>query len=318
MHDTIPSLQPTLPKVFDSWAQVFTDLRVSEAFKASSTPRCLAQHPQLAAPFVAEVGAAIRDKQLHRRPVEVMVRRESVVEPTHERTGGPDYIALRNAMESAQKHYFANRRAGLGTRDGAENDPLLAVVSSAQSDFFAARERHQPFVEQSRRTAARDYWSRIRPRGLDDDFFADLPAGSNLARMSRIEPAWWWRSFFTKLQIECAEHHAADGCFVDAIPTLRAGARKKKLSATIAEWCEARADEWGWDAPQHYRMLALRAEPKAARLAEWFDQRAPGYLSDGNVRQSLHAHLALLMSELDPMVKALAAGCDGPSEHWRN
>gem|GEM_PF-5700772 len=145
LRDTIPSLQPTLPKVFDSWAQVFTDLRVSEAFKASPLPRCLAPHPELAAPFVAEVGAAIREKQLHRRPVEVLVRRESVVEPAHERTGGPDYIALRNAMESAQANYFAERRADAGERKATLAHSLPAEVVRAQSAYFAARERHQLF-----------------------------------------------------------------------------------------------------------------------------------------------------------------------------
>jgi hypothetical protein len=313
-----PSLQPTLPTGFDSWAQVFTDLRVSEAFKTSPMPRCLARQPELAAPFVAEIGAAIRDKQLHRRPVEVMVRCECVVEPSHERIGGPDFVALRNAMESAQENYFASRRTCSRDRDASLIHSLPAEVSRAQSAYAAMRERHRPFVEQSRRAAARDYWANIRARGLDDDFFADLPADSIIARMSRIEPAWWWRSFFTKLQIECADHHAADGCFVDAIPILRAGARKKKLAATITEWCEARADDWGWDAPRHYRMLALRAEPKAKRLVDWFDQRAPAYLSDPNLRQSLHAHLALLLSALDPMATVFAAERDGLSAHWRN
>jgi hypothetical protein len=73
-------LQPALPAGLDSWAQVFTDLRVSAAFDASPVPRCMLLHPELAAPFVAEISAAIRGKQLHRRPVEALVRRESVVE----------------------------------------------------------------------------------------------------------------------------------------------------------------------------------------------------------------------------------------------
>ncbi len=311
----MPPLQPTLPIGFDSWAQVFTDWRVSRAFAASKPPRCLAYHPELAAPFVTEIGAAICDKQLRRRPLEALIRRESAVEPAHEQIGGTTYAAVCHAMESALEIYFRQRRVS-----GAVRQPALhgAEVERLQSDFFAARSRHASFVELARHAAAQDYWTQTCPRGLADDFFDDLAADSAIARMSRIEPAWWWRSFFTKLQTECAKHHAADGCFVETIPALRIGARKKKLAATITEWCEARADEWGWDAPGHYRMLTNRAEPKATKAATWFNQCAPGYLSDRQVRRSLHARLTLLLAGLDPMAKRFVAEENCPSEHWRN
>ena len=314
----MPPLQPILPTGFDSWAQVFTDWRVSRAFDASPVPRCLAHHPELAAPLVAEIGAAIRDKQLHRRPVEAMIHREAVVEPTHVRLGGPDYVTLRAAMEVAQENDVRGPRSGASDRDVDPDQSFRAEVDRFQSEYFAMRQRHEAVVAQTRHTAARDYWASIRTRGLDDAFFDDLPADSVAARMSRIAPAWWWRSFFTNLQTECAEHHTADGCLVDAIPTLRTGARKKKLAARIGEWCEARADDWGWDAPRHYRMLALRAGPKATALANWFERRAPGYLGDQQIRQSLHARLTLVLGRLDPMATMLATEANGLSEHWRN
>lgn len=311
-------MQPILPNGFDSWAQVFTDWRVSRAFDASPVPRCLAHHPELAAPFVAEIGAAIRAKQLHRRPVEAMIRREAVVELTHDLLGGPDYVTLRAAMEAAQETHVRGPRSGASDREVDFNQSLRAEVDRFQSAYFAMRQRHEALVEQARHAAVRDYWASIRTRGLDDDFFDDLPADFVAARMSRIAPAWWWRSFFTNLQTECAEHHAADGCLVDSIPTLRTGARKKKLAARIGEWCEARADDWGWDAPRHYRMLALRAEPKATALANWFERRAPGYLGDQQIRQSLHACLTLALGRLDPMATILATKRNDLSEHWRN
>ena len=314
-HDIMPPLQPTLPIGFDSWAQVFTDWWVSQVFDASRPPHCLAQHPELAAPFVAEIGMAIRDKQLRRRPLEALIRRESAVEPAHEQTGGPTFVAICHAMESALENHFRQRRGS-----GSDRQPafLAGEVERLQSDFFAARSRHAPFVEQARHTAAQDYWTQTCPRGLDDDFFDDLAADSAIARMSRVEPAWWWRSFFTKLQTECAEYHSADGLFVDALPMLRAGARKKKLAATIAEWCEARADEWGWNAPRHYRMLANRAEPKAKTVVEWFNRQAPGYLTEAKIRSAAHARLAELLARLDPVGKLLVVARSQESEHWRN
>jgi len=317
-HDTIHPLQPALPAGLDSWAQVFTDLRVSAAFDASPVPRCMLLHPELAAPFVAEIGAAIREKQLHRRPVEALVRRESVVEPVHDRIGGPNYIALREAMESAQKVYFAGYRSTAGGYETASQRLLRAEVDRFQSAYSGARRQHEPFVAHARHTAAKDYWTKVGARGLDDAFFNDLPADSTAARISRIEPAWWWRSFFQKLQTECADHHAADGRLVDEMPSLRASAGKKKLAATVADWCESRADVWGWDAPRHYRMLTLRAGPKAKTLERWFDERAPGYLRDRQQRQALHAALSTFLGNLDPMEKLIAVTRNAPSEHWRN
>jgi hypothetical protein len=317
-HDTIHPLQPALPAGLDSWAQVFTDLRVSAAFDASPVPRCLLLHPELAAPLVAEIGAAIREKQLHRRPVEALVRRESVVEPVHDRIGGPDYIALRQGMESAQKAYFACYRPTAGACETLSQRLLRAEVDRVQSAYSAARRQHEPFVARARHTAAKDYWTKIRARGLGDAFFDDQPADSTAARISRIEPAWWWRSFFQKLQTECADHHAADGRLVDEMPSLRASSGKKKLAATVADWCESRADEWGWNAPRHYRMLALRAGPKGKSLALWFDERAPGYLRDRQQRQAMHAFLSDVLSDLDPMKNFFAETRNSQSAHWRN
>jgi len=216
MHGKIPALQPTLPTGFDSWTQVFTDWRVSRAFEASPYPRCLADQPELAAPFVAEIGRAIRDKQLRCRPVELAIHREAVVEPAYERSGGAAYVALRQAMESAQENYVAQLRGNTADGESAGHGDLRTEVERLQSAFFASRQRHEPVVAQARRASVQDYWAKNQPRGMDDTFFADAPTDSAPVRMSRIDPGWWWRSFFTHLQQEFAKHHSADGCFLDA------------------------------------------------------------------------------------------------------
>ncbi|MEO6246936.1 MAG: hypothetical protein ABIQ12_16030, partial [Opitutaceae bacterium] len=129
---------------------------------------------------------------------------------------------------------------------------------------------------------------------------------------------WWWREFFARLQTRLARHHAADGCFLDALPSLREKAKKKTLAALIDEWCAERRDEWGWDGPGHYRMLAERADAKAHAVAGWFEEHAPGYLADEDMRASLHARLADHLAALDPLTKLLNAERHSPSEHWRN
>lgn len=311
-------LQPALPKCFQSWAHVLTDWHVCGALQKSKYPRCLAEKPELAAPFVAEIGAAIRDKQLRRRPIEVAICRESVVEPTYVRSGGPAYVALCEAMEAAQHRYVTLHRASFL---GAEHPPPVAHradVDRLQSEFFACRERHAPAVNQATRASVRDYWAKNPPRGMSDDFFADAARDSIPARMSRVDPAWWWRSFFSQLQLRCKRHHSVDGCFLDELPALRARATRKKLSAEIDEWSEAWSERWGWDGPGHYRMLADRAASKAAKLLHWFDACAPGYLHDEQVRDRLHGRLTNLLAKLDPWERLLSGNCFMESEHWRN
>jgi len=105
--------------------------------------------------------------------------------------------------------------------------------------------------------------------------------------MSRVDPAWWWREFFLRLQRRCQRFHAADGVFLDHLPAIRARVSAKKLSAEISEWSKAMSDRWGWDGPGHYRMLADRAVAKADALATWYNRFAPGFLADEGVRDSL-------------------------------
>ena len=123
---------------------------------------------------------------------------------------------------------------------------------------------------------------------------------------------------FAGLQTRLARYHAADDCFLDALPSLRANAKKKTLAALIAEWSAERRDIWGGDGPGHYRMLADRADSKARAVAGWFEEHAPGYLADEHVRTSLHARLADHLSALDPLTNMLNAERHSPSEHWRN
>jgi hypothetical protein len=59
--------------------------------------------------------------------------------------------------------------------------------------------------------AARAYWKAHPRRGIGDNFFDDAANDSIPAMMARVEAAWWWRSFFTRLQAKSKRHHAADG-----------------------------------------------------------------------------------------------------------
>jgi hypothetical protein len=198
--------------------------------------------------------------------------RERIVEPTYDTAGGPDYIAVRNAMEQSQDRYISFWRTDARS---ADTNVARTEMERLQAGYFAIRQRHTPQVAQAQKEALRRYWSETTSRGLRDDFFADCPADSIPALMSRIEPAWWWREFFLCLQHRCQRFHAADGVFLDHLPTIRARVSVKKLSAEVAEWSKGMSDRWGWDGPGHYRMLADRAAAKARALHEWYETCAP-------------------------------------------
>lgn len=316
--DTIGPVHPTLPATFDSWAQVLTDWKVIGVVNSCARPKCFADHPELAAPFVAEISAAIREKQLRRRPVAVAIERESVTEPTYDRLGGPGYVALRCQMEAAQDRYIHGCRSTASASHHESPAGLRSTMEQFQHEFRTIRRRHEPQVEQARAASVCAFWAAHSARGLSDDFFDDLPFNHSICRVSRVAPAWWWRTCFARLQTRLAKHHAADGCFLDALPSLRANATKKTLAAVIFEWCEARQNEFGWAGPGHYRMLADRAGTKARTVTAWFDQRAPGYFTEARVRESLHAQLGNHLAILDPVVKHIVSQRLSLSAHWRN
>jgi hypothetical protein len=307
-------LQLALPTGFDSWAQVLTDWRVSRAFEASPFPRCFNAEPELAAPFVAAISRAINDRQLRHLSPELMLLRQRVIEPTYDRVGGPSYIALRNSMEAAQARYFTEHHH----RAPVFPALLPAEVCDLQTAFFATRQRHAAEVERVERAVARAYWKAHPRHGIADDFFDDAAEDSIPARMARVEAAWWWRSFFTRLQSKSQRHHAAEGRLLDALPTLRAQARKTTLAAQIARWSETAAADWGWGGGTHYRRLADYADRKAQSTVAWFEQRAPCYLGTPTIRRALDTRLPLFLAEHDPHARLLAAERDRLSEHWRN
>jgi hypothetical protein len=315
-------LQLTLPTGFHSWTQVLTDWGVSRAYQqAAHPPRCFAARPELAAPFVADVSAAIREKQLHRRAVQVALVCQSVTEPAHDRSGGTAYLDLRSAMGTAQDRYLSAYRTRHASDDGStspELNPLRAEMEQHQTAFLTARRRHEPFVQNTRAASARAYWSTLPARGLPDTFFADAAAHTAPARMQRIHPPWWG-PFLGRLQHSFEHGHPAEGCLLDALPRLRQDAKKKTLAALITEWREENADRWGWYANTHYRMLSLRAAKKAAQVTTWFNARAPGYLTNEAVRLSLHTELADRLAASDPWSVSPPSGLNALfSEHGRN
>lgn len=247
--------------------------------------------------------------------MELAVRRESVTEPAHDKAGGPAYAGLRCAMEAAQKRHFAHRRTH-GADRGVES--ARAEMERLQTEFLACRRRHEPFVHQIRAASVRAYWAANPPRVITDSFFHGAPVHGATARMSRIDPAWWWRSFLPRLQHEFDGRHSADGRFLDMLPLLRAQATRMTLAAVISDWCDARADAWGWDGPGHYRMLVIRSNDKAREIADWYNSHAPGYLEDESVRCSLHGTLDDFLAGHDPLTALLASELARLGAHGRN
>jgi len=311
-------LQLTLPIGFDSWAQVLTDWRVSRAFAASPLPRCWAAEPELAAPFVTAISREICLRQLRHAPAELLVLQARVEEPAYDQAGGRPYVELRAAMETAQERYFTGLSGDRRRQAESIADTLPPEVYRLQTAFFASRQRHAAEVERVQRAAAQAYWKTHPRHGIADDFFDDAADDSIPARMARVEAAWWWRSFFTRLQSKSKRHHAADGRLLDALPSLRAQAKKTTLAAQIARWSETAASDWGWHGGTHYRRLADYADRKARSTVAWFEQRAPGYLGTPTIRRALDTRLHLLLAKVDPHARLLAAERDSLSEHWRN
>ncbi len=299
-------LQPKLPRGFNSWTQVLSDWAVSRAWLATKTPPCLKDRPELAAPFVTEISAAIRHRQLHRWVGRLDFAQERVTEPAFEEAGGPAYLALRAEMESAQHAYCSAWSAQRS--EGADESEAVVTLESRmkhlQAEFDKMRKLLEPDVEEIRRETAKAFWATRNPRIITDTYFADEPMHATAARMARIHPPWWG-AFHRRLQQAFARGHPAEGYLHDALPGLRREASKRsklKLEGTVALWWETNQQRWGWYANKepHYRVLSDRADDKAKELISWVNSTAPGYLSDQAVRVSLHAALTERLRESDP------------------
>jgi hypothetical protein len=300
-------LHPKLPSGFNSWTQVLTDWAVSRVWLAVKAPPCLKGRPELAAPFVAEVGAAIRLRQLQRWPSQVELEQAKVTEPAYDQAGGSAYRALRTEMDSVLNDYLSVWRVQRfgDTRAVAVFEELRARKERLDAAFAATRSRNTPMVNEARKLAAKTYWTAHDRRVLADTCFADEPSHTVIARMARIHPPWWG-AFHGRLQKIFAHGHPAEGCLLDALPALRCEADKRSkltMEATVAGWWLDRQDHWGWyaDKEPHYRMITERARTKKTpELIDWFDSTAPGYLADQTVRVSLHAALTERLCEADP------------------
>jgi hypothetical protein len=271
---------------------------------------------------VAQIGAAIRHKQLHRRSVEAALIAQQVTEPTYDQTGGLGYLKLRATMESAQNRFFGVWLAEWTTSPEADSPQLTSLhaeMERYQADVERLRQLYEPYVRAARTAAVRAHWAGHQLRGIPDTFFADAAHHTVPARIQRIHPPWWG-AFLGRLQQPLAHGHPAEGYLLDALPRLRAAAKKKTLAAMIEEWRAEQNDNWGWYGKAHYRMLARRAANKARQLTRWFDTRAPGYLTSAAVRFSLDTELADRLTATDPWSVAMPTRnpYEAWSEHWRN
>ncbi len=288
---------------FNSWTQILTDWAVSRVWLASATPRCLEGRPDLATPFVAEIGAAIRQRQLHRWAAQVDLAQAQATEPALDTAGGPAYLALRDEMESAQSDFISAWRAQPAVDAGGPKavDALQSRMRQLQEAFKDIRLRNESAVNQARRAAAEAFWTSRNEGVIPDTYFADEPVHAVAARIARIHPPWWG-DFHRRLQQVFSQGHPANGCLLDALPGLRRQATKMTMEATVNGWWQSNHARWGrpaGDEPQ-YRMLSQRAEKKARELVCWFEATAPGYLSDPAKRATLHADLTERLREADP------------------
>ena len=279
---------------------------MSRVWLASKVPPCLKERPELAAPFVTEISAAIHHRQLHRWVGRLDFAQEQVTEPAFEAAGGPAYQALRAEMGSAQHAYLSAWRAQCpgGADDSETVVTLRKRMEQLQAAFYETRGRHKSHVEKIRRETAKAFWATRNPRVITDTYFADEPTYATTTRMARIHPPWWG-AFHRRLQQTFARGHPAEGYLHDALPGLRREVTKRsklKLEGTVALWWETNQQRWGWYAKKepHYRVLSDRAGDKAKELIRWINSTAPGYLSDQAVRVSLHAALTERLREADP------------------
>ncbi|MBP6506423.1 MAG: hypothetical protein KA257_02560 [Opitutaceae bacterium] len=288
-------MQPTLPKGFRSWTQVLIDWAVRRAYlQTRRPPTCFAKHPELAAPFVSEVGAAISQKRLHRQAVQVDLICASVIEPTYEQAGGPAYLELRTAMEAVQKRFIR-----LHHSVPRDLNPHRDEMERYQAAFSAAQSNFRPPVDKAQQAAVHGYWATRPTQSIPDTFFADAAPHTAAARMQRMHPPWWG-SFLGRLQKTLRHGHPAEGFLLDELPHLRRKAKKHTLEATIEDWRNENNDRLGWYQKGHYTMLPLRTAKKAKQLTQWFNACAPGYLTSEVVRFELHAQLAERLAETDP------------------
>jgi hypothetical protein len=314
-------LHPILPVAYTSWTQVLTDWRVSSVYPVSDPPACLQDRLELAAPLVAAIAAFFRERQFQRHPGMVAMLQDQAAESVCAQAGGRVYADIAAAMQAAQDRYLSARcrRSTRSATAATKLARLRAEMEQHQTAFHAARRACEPKVASARSNAARQYWSANPAIDIPDTFFADAPVHSVPARLQRIHPPWWG-GFLSRLQKSFSSGHPAEGRLLDELPRLRQERLHLKLSARLAEWHEAHADQWGLYTTIHYRMVADRAADKAAWVTAWFETTAPGYLADENRRLALHQSLMERLAAADPWAVAMPALhlSPGLSEHGPN
>lgn len=274
---------------------------MSRVWLVARIPGCLADRPELAAPFVTEISAAIRYRQIPRWAGCLALVQAKATDPA--------YAALRPEIGSAQLSFFSDWHIA---RSGESEAPVFQPLSrkSLQTDYESTRLPHEPSARQAAKDAARIFWQARDPRIITDTYFADEPPYAPAARMARIHPPWWG-AFHLRLQKAFRQGHPGEGHLLDALPEVRrqAGKRSKlTLEATVSRWWQDHQDRLGWYGKQepHYRMIARRAaKKKAPKLIQWLDRTAPGYRLDQSVRVALHAELAERLRASDPQSVAI-------------
>jgi hypothetical protein len=276
----------------------------------------LASQPELAAPFVAEVGRAIRLQELDRQSIRTALMRERIVEPTYDTAGGPDYIAVRNAMEQSQDRYISFLRTEArsavlqsgANRNGASPGWLLCDSPTPHAAGRAGSERSPASLLVPKATSRGTGRRLLRRLSGRFDSVPDEPHRTSVV-VARVFPL----SATSVSAVSCSRRDVL-GPSAHAFAPESASRSCRRKSPNGRRVC--RTDGAGM-VPGHYRMLADRAAAKARSLLEWYETCAPGYLTDEDVRGSLHSRLISLLDSRDPW-KPLVSGRMIESEHWRN
>lgn len=283
-------------------------------------PPILQNSGEVQAAFIAEVSAYLRFRALHQREAQVAALLEAVTETAPNDAGGSVGREVRTALKSTHsasapsitlKRQETRGTAG-STYRGESPTGLSERLQECEWQLDAHHRRAEPAVRSARRRAAETYWAAVTQCRIPEDFFREAQPNSALAGMP-ANCATWWGLFVRWLGRVVARSNPSYCRLLQALPQLQAEAARPgqilTLAGLVEEWREANAERIGLLQEIHFPVLEQRAYEKHRFVTEWFQTRAPGYMTDPAVREAAARRLYLRLER-------------GPSErfqqYWNN